>query len=274
MTWLVKHPPRTRANFYPDSLLKNKKLTTQIFETLGKTTVTISPVHPSNQTHIVWFHGGAYCLEALPTYWPLSETIISKINCKVSLLDYPLAPEFTYADTFNMLEKAYINLTEKFPEDDFIFLGDSAGGGLSLAFNQYIIKKSFHKLPVKNILVSPWLDLSLSNPDIDEQVKKDVILTKNMLNWAADKYSGANDKNIPMLSPIHGDIKSLPTIFISTSTDELFYPDNLKFMALLENNGKDYHPKISKKLPHDWLILPIPESRKLLLDIIEFIEKD
>lgn len=41
-------------------------------------------------------------------------------------------------------------------------MGDSAGGGLSLAMCQYAGEKNIEQ-PHKLILISPWLDISLEN---------------------------------------------------------------------------------------------------------------
>ncbi len=45
-------------------------------------------------------------------------------------------------------------------------MGDSAGGGLSVAFCEYLAVNNYSQ-PEKLILISPWLDVSMSG-DYDE----------------------------------------------------------------------------------------------------------
>lgn len=50
---------------------------------------------------------------------------------------------------------------------DLILMGDSAGGGFVLALAQFMKQEEVPQ-PSQLILLSPWLDLSLSNPNIKE----------------------------------------------------------------------------------------------------------
>jgi acetyl esterase/lipase len=54
-------------------------------------------------------------------------------------------------------------ISEVKPED-VVFMGDSAGGGISLALAQLLKEKNLSQ-PGNIILISPALDLSFTNPD-------------------------------------------------------------------------------------------------------------
>lgn len=53
-------------------------------------------------------------------------------------------------------------------------MGDSAGGGLSLALCMYL-RDEGHKLPAGLVLLSPWVDLTMSCGSWDENAQTDVV---------------------------------------------------------------------------------------------------
>jgi acetyl esterase/lipase len=53
-------------------------------------------------------------------------------------------------------------------------MGDSAGGGLSLALCLYLRDEGY-KLPAGLVLMSPWVDLTMSCGSHDENAHLDVI---------------------------------------------------------------------------------------------------
>ena len=75
-----------------------------------------------------------------------------------------------------MVFQAFTRLVEDHPNDEFYFLGDSAGGGFCLSFAQTLRNIHFKKRPKKLVLLSPWVDISMSNPEIRELEKKDLLL--------------------------------------------------------------------------------------------------
>lgn len=259
--------------------------------------------------HIIFFHGGGYVFEAVSGHKKLIFDLINLLDVKISFFDYPLAPANTYIQTFNMLNQGYLNLCEKYPYDQFILMGDSAGGGLALAFLQSLVRtNSFKsnlynnsdekfvnikiKIPQKSILLSPWLDLSLSNPKIKELEEKDPFLSYEILKKSALLYSGLidfsekeiqkelnnvlqNELKNPLLSPLFGDLNNLGKILIFTGTNEILYPDCL----LLEQKAKNSQNTsvklvIEKDFIHDWLVFPFPKKNKTFKQIKEFILKD
>jgi surfactin synthase thioesterase subunit len=62
-----------------------------------------------------------------------------------------------------MVQQSFRLLIEKFPDDDFIFMGDSAGGGLALAFAQKLVNEKASKLPIKNFFFAVGRS-SMTNP--------------------------------------------------------------------------------------------------------------
>lgn len=200
------------------------------------------------------------------------ETVINKTNCKLSYIDYPLAPECTYRNTFDMVQKSFEKLMKLYPNDRFVFMGDSAGGGLALAFAQKLANENAAVQPILNILFSPWLDLTMQNPEIKNQVSLDKLLTVQGLIDAGKKYAGGDDVNNYLLSPINGNLAGIGETIIFYGTYELFCSDckKLKYKTIGLRNFIFYE---FPEMQHDWVIYPIPEAKQALDIAIEFINK-
>ena len=151
-----------------------------------------------------------------------------------------------------------------------MFMGDSAGGGLALAFAQKLVKENAKVQPIKNILFSPWLDLSMQNPKITQQEHLDKILPIVGLITAGKKYAGGEDVSNYLLSPINGEIEGIGDTLVIYGTQELFYPDCKK----LQEKSKSYKNFTFHEFPemqHDWVIFPIPEAAQALDIAVDFI---
>jgi acetyl esterase/lipase len=263
-----QNPPRSTKPLTSE-YLKQLFIVSEV-EVMNKLVVTLQPKTNPINTHILFLHGGAYVLEGSAMHWKIIETIIRKTNCKVTYIDYPLAPEYNYKQTFEMLQQSYDLLINAFPDDRFMLMGDSAGGGLALAFTQKLIKENAPVIPVKNILFSPWLDISMQNPEINTQERYDKLLPFNGLIEAGRKYSGGDNTGNYLLSPINGDFEGIGETIVFFGTCELFYPD----CKLLEEKVKSIGNFCFYEFPdmqHDWVIFPIPEAVEALNLAIEFI---
>jgi monoterpene epsilon-lactone hydrolase len=233
--------------------------------------VTIELIGRTDRNHIVFLHGGAYIFQANRMHWELAEKIVKTCRCKMTMIEYPLAPEHDYLHTFEMLDQAYVWLRMQNPEDNFIFMGDSSGGGLALSFTQKLIKENKMPLPHKLILLSPWLDMSLSNPDMSALAEKDLMMTRKMLDNAAKLYSNGYDRKNPLLSPIYGDFNQIPDALIFFGTEEMFYADCIKLQKKLSGINSNIVFRVYEDMQHDWAIFPIPEREKLINEVCDFI---
>lgn len=264
----LKHPKRANQLHFSTKLL-NKFQVSQ-FKIMNKSVITVQSKVCVSNIHIVFFHGGSYVIEGNSMHWRIIETFVSKLNCKVSYIDYPLAPENNYVTTFKMVYLSYIELINKYSDDKFILMGDSAGGGLALAFAQKLKYENFSVQPQKIILFSPWLDLTMKNPTIKQQEKFDKILPLKGLINAGLKYAGGDDRTYYLLSPINGKFEGLCDTLVFYGTYELFYPDCKKLQEKTKTFG-NFIFKEFPKMQHDWVIFPIPESIQALNITIDFI---
>ena len=126
--------------------------------------------------HVIFLHGGAYVMRAVRAHKNIVEKLVKKYHLKVTFIDYPLAPENTVDKAHKIVMDAYKEIAQKYKADEFYLFGDSSGGGLALAFLQKLKKKQKLPFPKKTVLMSPWVDVSMENEEIEEFTEKDPIL--------------------------------------------------------------------------------------------------
>ena len=262
------NPPRDTGSLDPRKIKRSLK--PEAWTVDGFQLLTIHGENPSSK-HVIYLPGGAYLLEATPAHRQFAEKLVKISGLSVTLINYPKSPEHTFRTTHQLVEESFRQLLAKYPDQDFYLMGDSAGGGLALAFLQSLRDQMAVPLPRKTVLISPWLDLSLSHPDIPAYVSREMILPLEGLNHAASLYAGGADLRNPLLSPIYGNLNNLGNIKLVFGTEEVFYPD---CRTLIEKIGKIQGTQLNweaeEDLIHAWPIFPFPQSRAALSDIANF----
>jgi acetyl esterase/lipase len=215
--------------------------------------VTPTNIEQSNKT-ILYFHGGSYIAEATQEHWDFIEQIVNDTGATVILPDYPLAPKYTYKDVFKMVVPLYKEVINKVDSSNLIIMGDSAGGGLGLALAETIGEENL-QMPSKTILISPWLDVRLTNSAIDETQKNDKELNKETLKLAGIAYAGDDEGiNSYLVNPIDGDLSKLKNVTIFTGTYDILNPDVKVLEEKAEKVGTKIDVKEYEQAGHIWMI--------------------
>ncbi len=187
--------------------------------------------------------------------------------------DYPLAPIHSYQDSYKLLTKLYLELLDYYPNKKIIFMGDSAGGGLALGLAEYF-KSIKLPQPYSLILLSPWIDLKMDNPEIENYVDLDPMLKRDSLSIDANYWANGTPLEDYRLSPINGDITGLPHIALFVGTHEILYPDIIKFYNILQANNISSELHIGEGLNHVYPAYPIPEGEEAIQQIIKIIKNN
>ena len=224
--------------------------------------------------HVIFLHGGAYVMRAVRAHKNIVEKLVKKYHLKVTFIDYPLAPENTVNKAHKIVMDAYKEIAQKYKADEFYLFGDSSGGGLALAFLQKLKKKQKLPFPKKTVLMSPWVDVSMENEEIEKFTEKDPILPLNGLIVTGKQFAGNLNVKDPIISPIYGNMNNLGKIFLIFGTNEILYPDCLKLSDMLEISiGTSVEIKIGENLCHDWILAPLKESEETIDEIGNFFLK-
>lgn len=237
----------------------------------GHNVFTITPKNrPVSNTHILYLHGGAYVQCFNRFQWAFLADLVERTGCTITAPDYPLAPAHTHKDSIEMVTTLYRQLIATANRDEFILMGDSSGGGFALALAQEMRNENIGQ-PGHIILLSPWLDIRLSNPDIDQIEADDVFLEKQSLQQAGRLYAGDTDRAHYLLSPINGSLNGLGKISLFIGSKEILAADARKLKEIAEFNGisLDYHEY--ENMVHGWMFLNFPESKKTRQQIINIV---
>ncbi len=237
----------------------------------GRKVWTISPPSQRSDTVILFLHGGAYMANINKQHWDFVGQLVSKTHAVLVVPDYPLAPEATFVETYEFLDHLYEAILDGYSDRRIIFAGDSAGGGLALGFIQHL-NNTNRKLPEQTILFSPWLDLTMSDPNLKTFAEEDNILTIRGLKSAAVKYAGDTDLHDFRLSPMYGNFSGLGRISVFTGKRDLLHADALQFKQLMEHQQIPIAWFEYPEMFHDWVIITsLKESRDAIEKVVELI---
>jgi len=214
---------------------------------------------------ILYFHGGAYVAEATTLHWDFLEKLANDTKSTIVMPDYPLTPKYTYKDVFNMVEPLYKEIISKVDVKNLVMMGDSAGGGITLALAEKISQNNI-QLPSKTILISPWLDVTLTNEKIKEVQKDDKDLNKEKLLIAGISYARDEEgMKSYLVKPINGPLSKLKNVIIYTGTYDILNPDTHLLQEKAKKEGIDIQIKEYEQAPHIWIINNINKQDELQL---------
>jgi acetyl esterase/lipase len=256
------------APFPPPKISKNYNVETK--QVNGQNIFIIFPKAVYNGKIIFYLHGGAYIAGITWPHWRFIRRLVDNAGVRVAMIDYPVAPENGYADTIDMVLKSYQFLLENYSHSQIVIMGDSAGGGLALALAQEL-HRNYLPQPDCLILLCPWLDTTLSNPDIEAFEKKDSLLSKKALISAGKHYAKDTDRTNPLISPLYGIFEGLAPIYLFAGTHDLLTADARKLNELLKNSGVRLNYHEFDHMFHVWMFFPIPEAKKALCQIVQII---
>ena len=228
----------------------------QTYTYMERKVFTITPKNTEengNSKYIVYFHGGSYMAEATQNHWDFLEQLVKDTGYTVIMPDYPLTPKNTYKEVYAMVEPLYKEIIEKVGNDNVIFMGDSAGGGLALGLYEKVAEGNV-ELPAKTILISPWLDVRLENENIQKVEKNDTVLNKEALRIAGIAYAGTDGIDSYLVNPIEGDVSTLRNIKIWIGTYDILEPDCQLLQEKAQEVSGDVEIKRYEQAKHIWLI--------------------
>jgi epsilon-lactone hydrolase len=214
----------------------------------------------SARHHVIFLHGGAYVHEIVGSHWSfvgfLSET--ANTHCVVPI--YPLAPRGTAKDVVPTTGRIILQLIENFGAHNVTVIGNSAGGGLSVAAAQWL-RDAGHPQPNALILICPGINGALNqcNPaDAARDLMQDI---PGMIE-AFRLYAGDLDLGHPFVSPLNGSFDGLAQMLIFSGTHDLYHPDIVALANKAASAGVPVEMHVRNGLQHNYPLLPTPEGRE------------
>jgi monoterpene epsilon-lactone hydrolase len=220
---------------------------------------------------VLYLHGGAYVRPADARHWRFATRLAGALDTRAVLPLYPLAPEFTAEDSFEEMLEIFEEVATKSPQG-VVLVGDSAGGGYALALAEALRDRGGAQ-PDRLVLIAPWVDLTGTTPGVLEAAERDPWLSHPHLAIYASMWAGTEDPAelaTPRLSPGLGDLEGLPPTLMLCGTRDLLQPGCDALFSRAEAADWPMEYVVAPDLIHVYPLLPIPEAREALGQIVHF----
>lgn len=251
--------PRQRRKYQVSNMDRN-----------GHLVWTIAPKIGAGRKQIIYLHGGAYVNSFASQQWTFMTRLVDALACTVTAPNYPHAPEHCVHDLFDFLMPLYAEVAAREGSENVTVMGDSSGGGISLALAQRL-REEGREQPGNVILLSPWVDVTLSNPEIAALDKIDPFLGVEGLKYAGAAYAGDVEPTNYLVSPVYGSLKDLAPVSVFIGTRDILMPDCRKLRDKAAAEGVKLNYREYEAMLHDWMLISLPESKQALKEIVEII---
>ena len=225
---------------------------------------------------LFFLHGGGHVSGSIKTHQDFAARLSRVSKARVILIDYRLAPEHPFPAGLEDAVKAYKWLIEdeKINPKNLIIGGDSAGGNLTLT-TLLKLRELNIDLPIAAILMSPWTDLVGTGESMKTKVEVDPFISPEAGELFAKLYAGKNDRTNPLISPLYGDLKGLPPLFIQVGTAEVLLDDSIRLAERAKAAGVEVELDVWEDMIHDFAMFAavVPESQQGIENIGKFLLK-
>ena len=242
-----------RTNFF-------KKQNVQSFPVLETLITEIKSTQTSEEL-LIYIHGGAFVSGPAQHHWDSLKEIAKKTQQTIWMCNYPKAPENTIADISKNIDAVYQQALKSFKSNQITLMGDSVGGTLATTLTQRLVQNN-SALPKKLILISPVMDATLSNKDIDTIDKTDPMLSKAGVLSAKMMCAGNTDLKNELMSPLYGSFQQFPKTILFLAENDITYPDQQLAVQKLKKANVIVKIIFGEDMPHIWPLLPVMKEAK------------
>lgn len=224
---------------------------------------------------LLYLHGGGNVVGSARGFSGLASAIAKCAGTSVALVDFRLAPESPFPAAINDAIDAYKwALSQVGNSNQLVVAGDSAGAALALSVVMNARDNGLY-LPAALLLLSPWLDYTLTSSSLHEKASEDHFLSLAQLSQLAGLYLQGTPAEHPLASPLLGDLSNLPPILVQVGTTEVLMDDSL---TLAKKAGAAHTPiqlEIEPYVPHVWHSFAhvLPQARDAIERCGSFIER-
>jgi acetyl esterase/lipase len=227
---------------------------------------------------LLYLPGGGFVVRTPGAHRVLAGRIARAAHARALIVFYRLAPEHHFPAALNDCIEAYETLIDQgVPPSRVVIGGDSAGGCLALSALQ-VLRDRGRPLPAAGFALSPVTDLRghmrgsrTSNEYFDPMLSS---LYRHQLK-PHELYVNGDRKLLehPHVSPVLGDFSDLPPLLFQVGSTEILLDDSRLAVEKARDAGTDAIVEIWKDMPHVWHLWSLPESRRAIAHIADFVRQ-
>lgn len=224
------------------------------------------------QRAVLYLHGGGYVVGSVLSHRELGARIARAARARVLVLDYRMAPEAPHPAAVDDAVGAYRSLLDQgYTPENTVIAGDSAGGGLAVA-TLTALRDQGIPLPAAAVVLSPWVDLTLSGETFTSKATEDPVLTQENLRLWSGLYAADRDPAEPLISPLHADLSGLPPLLVQVGTAEMLLSDAERLVEKVRAAGGAVEYQPEEGLFHCYPLFPLfPEAQQAVDRIGRFV---
>jgi epsilon-lactone hydrolase len=236
----------------------------------GMTVWSVRPRRATPVARVVYLHGGGSVHPLTADYWRLVRAL-ARAPAEVVVPAYPLAPDASIDEVLPRLLAVEAAVARSSPALPTILMGDSAGGALALAMATRMRDEEHARPPSAVVTLSPWLDATLDEDDVQALETSDPMLAESGLRAAGRWWAGLRRPTDPLVSPVHADLHGLPPIDIYIGERDILRPAVGDLADRAAREGVDLQVHEVSAMFHVWMTRLIPEGRRTRQDLVGLV---
>lgn len=213
---------------------------------------------------IIYLHGGGYVAGSCASHRHIAGAVAAATGVDVLLPDYQLAPEHPHPAALDDVLAVVSALGAR----SLALVGDSAGGGLAIMALQALRDRGL-ALPCAAVVMSPWLDLTLSGQNQAALAAVDPTLSLASLRLCADL---AQSGGVPIV-PLGNSFAGLPPLLIQAGSREILLDDAQALHNAVRAAGGRSELAIAPGMFHVYqaFVPRLPEARAAIAQAAAFL---
>ncbi len=234
-----------------------------------------------NAPCLLYFHGGAFIIDAAEFHYKLASIYAKSVPCKVIFVKYTLATKspinIPVEDSYCALLWVIKNSNKLNIDINKIALGgDSAGGNIAASLS-FIVRDRINNFKLCfNLLIYPFLDRRMNSKSNNKYIDTPMwnsSLTKKL--YKLYSFEETDITKIEYISPIEAkSFKNIPPTYIEAAEYDSLHDDSINYYNILKENKIDVYLNDTKGTMHAYdMCLSATPSICNIFKRIEYMKK-
>ncbi|PJN58761.1 Monoterpene epsilon-lactone hydrolase [Paenibacillus sp. GM1FR] len=201
---------------------------------------------------LLYLHGGGFLFGSIATHRGETSELGRAAKARTLAINYRLAPEHHFPAPLDDAMNAYMWLLDQgYKGKDIIVAGESAGGSMTAGLLMSI-RDNHLPLPSAGVMISPWIDLGQTSETYITKEGIDPMNSTAGVKYLAETYLNGVSPEVPLASPIYGDLRGLPPLYVMVGEVEVMLSEALTFVSNAALAGIDVRFRSFPGMVHNW----------------------
>jgi len=195
-------------------------------------------------------------------------------DMSVISINYRIAPEHSYEEMLEDTVNGFLWMLEQgYQPEDITFIGDSSGGGTSIATTMMLRDKKL-PMPGRLVLFSPWANVAMDTPSYTEyKDERDCMLgTVGLMEFCSECFLIPEDPHNPYVSVCYGSFADMPKTLIQLGTEERVRDDAIMIAEKMLQCKREITVEVYENMFHEFqFYTELEAAKKAWNQVVDFI---